>query len=54
MFDVTAYGASIPALETFAIFEFALEADDMAARHALARTDGRIVSLGGLVPQWDR
>lgn len=40
--------------ENFAIFDFALEAEDMAALHALARPDGRIVSPDGLAPEWDR
>ena len=40
--------------ENFAIFDFALEADDMTALHALARPDGRIVSPPGLAPVWDR
>jgi diketogulonate reductase-like aldo/keto reductase len=40
--------------ENFAIFDFALEAVDMAALHALARPDGRIVSPAGLAPAWDR
>lgn len=40
--------------ENFAIFNFALEADDLAAIHALARPDGRIVSPPGLAPIWDR
>lgn len=40
--------------ENFAIFDFALEAEDMAALHALARADGRIVSPAGLAPEWDR
>lgn len=40
--------------ENFAIFDFALEAKDMAVIHALARPDGRIVSPEGLAPEWDR
>jgi diketogulonate reductase-like aldo/keto reductase len=40
--------------ENFAIFDFSLEAGDMAALHALARPDGRIVSPAGLAPAWDR
>jgi diketogulonate reductase-like aldo/keto reductase len=40
--------------ENFAIFDFTLEADDMAALHALARPGGRIVSPPGLAPMWDR
>ncbi|MBM9401123.1 aldo/keto reductase [Gluconacetobacter azotocaptans] len=40
--------------ENFAIFDFALEAADMAALHALARPDGRIVNPDGLAPEWDR
>jgi 2,5-diketo-D-gluconate reductase B len=40
--------------ENFAIFDFALESADMAALHALARPDGRIVNPDGLAPEWDR
>lgn len=40
--------------ENFAIFDFTLDAQDMAAIHGLARADGRIVSPPGLSPQWDR
>ena len=36
-----------------AIFDFALPADDMAAIHALARPDGRLVDPAGLAPAWD-
>ncbi|MFG6082924.1 aldo/keto reductase [Paracoccus litorisediminis] len=39
--------------ENFAIFDFALEAEDMAAIRALARPDGRLVSPAGLAPDWD-
>ncbi len=41
------------ARENFAIFDFALTADEMAAIHALARPEGRIVNPAGLAPQWD-
>jgi 2,5-diketo-D-gluconate reductase B len=40
--------------ENFAIFDFTLTGEEMAALHALARPDGRIVSPPGLAPQWDR
>ncbi|MFC3124541.1 hypothetical protein ACFOD4_05650 [Pseudoroseomonas globiformis] len=39
--------------ENAAILDFALSADEMTAIHALARTDGRIVSPAGLAPDWD-
>lgn len=42
------------AVENFAIFDFALTAEDMAAIHALAKPDGRIVSPEGLAPVWDK
>ena len=42
------------AKENAAIFDFALTADEMAAIHALARADGRIVSPDGLAPVWDK
>ncbi|CCA90744.1 aldo/keto reductase [Novosphingobium sp. PP1Y] len=48
----TANVARVP--ENFAIFDFTLEAADMAALHALARPDGRIVSPENLAPVWDR
>lgn len=41
------------AAENFAIFDFELSAGEMAAIHALARPDGRIVSPEGLAPVWD-
>ena len=41
------------AAENSAIFDFALSAQEMAAIHALARPDGRIVSPAGLAPVWD-
>ena len=41
------------AAENFAIFDFELSAGEMAAIHALARPDGRIVSPDGLAPVWD-
>jgi 2,5-diketo-D-gluconate reductase B len=40
--------------ENFAIFDFNLTAEEMAALHALAQPDGRIVSPPGLAPVWDR
>lgn len=36
------------------ILDFALDAQEMAAIHGLARPDGRMVSPAGLAPQWDR
>ncbi len=39
--------------ENAALFDFALTRAEMAAIHALARPDGRIVSPEGLAPQWD-
>ncbi|MDQ0513130.1 aldo/keto reductase [Ancylobacter amanitiformis] len=41
------------AAENFAVFDFELSSDEMAAIHALARPDGRIVSPAGLAPVWD-
>lgn len=41
------------AAENGAIFDFALTAEEMAAIGGLARPDGRIVSPGGLAPEWD-
>lgn len=40
--------------QNFAIFDFDLSADEMAAIHALATPGGRIVSPGGLAPVWDK
>lgn len=40
--------------ENFDIFDFDLSSDEMAAIHKLARPNGRIVSPGGLAPDWDR
>ncbi|MEH2576731.1 diketogulonate reductase-like aldo/keto reductase [Bradyrhizobium sp. AZCC 1708] len=40
--------------ENFTIFDFNLIAEEMAALHALAQPDGRIVSPPGLAPVWDR
>ncbi|NVN10097.1 aldo/keto reductase [Nguyenibacter vanlangensis] len=40
--------------ENFAIFDFTLNAADMAVLRALAQPDGRIVSPVGLAPDWDR
>lgn len=39
--------------ENIAVFDFALDAGDMARIAALARPDGRIVSPEGLAPAWD-
>ena len=47
----TARVARLP--ENFAIFDFALSEAEMAAIHALARPDGRIVNPEGLAPIWD-
>lgn len=41
------------ASENIEIFDFALTAQEMAAVHALAKPDGRIVSPDGLAPVWD-
>ncbi len=40
--------------ENFDIFDFDLSSDEMAAIHKLARPNGRIVSPGGLAPDWDK
>jgi len=40
--------------QNLAVFDFELESADMAAIHALATADGRIVDPPGLAPQWDR
>lgn len=40
--------------ENFAIFDFSLQADDVAAITALARPGSRLVSPAGLAPEWDR
>lgn len=40
--------------ENFEIFDFDLSDEEMAAIHKLARPNGRIVSPGGLAPDWDR
>ncbi|MBD9454958.1 aldo/keto reductase [Rhizobium sp. RHZ02] len=42
------------AAENFAIFDFALSAEEMAAIHGLAKADGRTVSPDGLAPVWDK
>ena len=47
----TARVARLP--ENVAIFDFALSEAEMAAIHALARPDGRIVNPEGLAPIWD-
>lgn len=39
--------------ENFAVFDFILTGDEMAAIGALARPDGRIVNPGHLAPKWD-
>ncbi|WP_018239098.1 aldo/keto reductase [Ensifer sp. BR816] len=39
--------------ENFAIFDFALTREEMAAIRGLARPDGRIVNPEGLAPVWD-
>lgn len=39
--------------ENFAIFDFALTREEMAAIRNLARPDGRIVNPAGLAPEWD-
>jgi len=41
------------AAENLAIFNFELSADEMAAIHALAEPNGRLVSPAGLAPVWD-
>ncbi|QFY63109.1 aldo/keto reductase (plasmid) [Rhizobium grahamii] len=40
--------------ENLAIFDLNLSRDEMAAIHALAKADGRIVSPDGLAPSWDK
>jgi len=40
--------------ENFAIFDFELSAEEMAAIHALSASGGRIVSPAGLAPTWDK
>jgi diketogulonate reductase-like aldo/keto reductase len=39
--------------ENFAIFDFTLSDEDMAAIAGLARSDGRLVDPPGLAPAWD-
>ncbi|RVG03095.1 aldo/keto reductase [Sinorhizobium meliloti] len=39
--------------ENFAIFDFALTREEMAAVRTLARPNGRIVNPQGLAPEWD-
>ncbi len=41
------------AAENLAIFDFELSADEMAAIHALARPDGRLLNPARLAPEWD-
>ncbi len=41
------------AAENFAVFDFELTAEEMAAIHALAQPDGRLVSPPALAPVWD-
>lgn len=40
--------------ENFNVFDFELNAEDMAAIAKLSRPDGRIVSPEGLAPAWDK
>jgi len=40
--------------ENFSVFDFELNAEDMAAIAKLSRPDGRIVSPEGLAPVWDK
>lgn len=47
----TAKASRLP--ENLAIFDFQLSEDEMVAIHALAQSDGRIVSPKGLAPDWD-
>ncbi len=42
------------AKENAAVFDFELSSEEMAAIHALARPEGRIVSPEGLAPVWDK
>ncbi|MDQ0564052.1 diketogulonate reductase-like aldo/keto reductase [Rhizobium mesoamericanum] len=42
------------AAENFAVFDFELSGDEMAAIQGLAKADGRIVSPDGLAPVWDK
>lgn len=42
------------AAENFAIFDFELSGEEMAAIHGLAKPDGRLVSPEGLAPTWDK
>ena len=46
--------SAVRAAENFAIFDFALSPSEMAAIHALAQPEGRIVSPPGLAPVWDK
>jgi diketogulonate reductase-like aldo/keto reductase len=41
------------AAENLAVFDFILSKEEMAAIHALAQPDGRMVSPAGLAPVWD-
>ena len=41
------------ARENFALFDFELTADEMAALHGLAQADGRMLSPDRLAPEWD-
>ncbi|HMG51004.1 MAG TPA: aldo/keto reductase [Inquilinus sp.] len=45
--------SEVRAADNLAIFDFALSDDEMAAIHALAQPDGRLVSPDGLAPVWD-
>lgn len=41
------------AANNFAVFDFALSDQEMAAIHALARPSGRLVNPAGVAPAWD-
>ncbi|KPH79786.1 aldo/keto reductase [Bosea vaviloviae] len=54
--DVVALSKTVSesrAQENAAIFDFSLDAAEMAAIHALAVPDGRVLKPEGLSPQWD-
>jgi len=54
--DVVALSKTVSeqrAAENLAIFDFELSEDEMAAIHGLRRGNGRIISPGGLAPEWD-
>ena len=46
--------SEVRAKENATIFDFELSSEEMAAIHALAKPDGRIVSPEGLAPVWDK